>query len=87
MARLAALVRRHDGPWVAVGDWNAEPSEIKQAGWLKVLGGVVRTPEDAQCACTRSAARMLHYAICSESFQRLIARVVSDQMDPGDHYG
>ncbi|CAK0891739.1 unnamed protein product, partial [Prorocentrum cordatum] len=87
MARLAALVRRHDGPWVAVGDWNAEPSEIKQAGWLKVLGGVVRTPEDVQYTCTRSTARMLDYAICSESFQRMIARVVSDQMDPGDHYG
>ncbi|CAK0907611.1 unnamed protein product [Prorocentrum cordatum] len=87
LARLAAPVRGHDGPWVAAGDWNAEPSEIKQAGWLKVLGGVARAPEDVQYTCTRSTARMLDYAICSESFQRMIARVVSDQAGPGDHYG
>ena len=30
---LAAFCLGFDGPWIAMGDWNMEPSELAWAGW------------------------------------------------------
>ena len=41
---LAALTAGFMGPWMAVGDWNAEPAELRDSGWLEILQASVRTP-------------------------------------------
>ena len=87
MARLAAIVQGHSGPWVALGDWNVEPEELKAPGGLTILQAVVRTPEEVSYNCTRGEARMLDYAMCLEKFQILVDSVSAVQVDPGDHYG
>ena len=38
---LATFCLGFDGPWIAMGDWNMEPSELAQAGWVNLVGGKV----------------------------------------------
>ena len=41
-----------DGPWIAMGDWdwNMEPKDLAQAGWLETVNGKVATTSAAACA-------------------------------------
>ena len=34
---LAACILCFDGPWIAMGDWNMEPKDLAQAGWLDTV--------------------------------------------------
>ena len=37
------------GPWVIGGDWNCEPDDLIQTGWVKRVGGVVIAPANPTC--------------------------------------
>ena len=39
MEVLAACILCFDGPWIAMGDWNMEPKDLAQAGWLDTVNG------------------------------------------------
>ena len=47
---LAACILCFDGPWIAMGDWNMEPKDFAQAGWLDTVNGKVAATSAATCA-------------------------------------
>ena len=47
---LAACILCFDGPWIAMGDWNLEPQDLSQVGWLDTVNGKVFAPSAAACA-------------------------------------
>ena len=59
-------------PWCLLGDWNVEPHELRDAGFLEKLGrALIWTPSDTRSTCTLSPFRLLDYAVISPSFQVL----------------
>ena len=46
------------GPWIAVGVWNMEPSDVQS--WAKAAGGLLITSGEATCG-----DRELDFGICS----------------------
>ena len=36
LTTLLALVQDHEGPWIAVGDWNNEPRELEAADYISM---------------------------------------------------
>ena len=59
-------------PWCLLGDWNVEPHELRDVGFLEKLGwALIWTPSDTRSTCTLSPFRLLDYAVISLSFQVL----------------
>ena len=46
---LAALISRLKGPWVVAGDFNLQPQELIDSGWLFLVSGVVKAPALETC--------------------------------------
>ena len=46
---LAATISELQGPWLIAGDFNLEPSLLRQSGWLQLVKGVVHAPPDPTC--------------------------------------
>ena len=49
---LAACILCFVGPWIAMEDWNMEPKDLAQAGWLETVNGKVAATSAASC-CPR----------------------------------
>ena len=39
LADLAVLISAINGPWIAMGDWNMTPEDLRQSAWLLLVGG------------------------------------------------
>ena len=70
---LAACILCFDGPWIAMGDWNLEPQEVSQAGWLDTVNGMVFASSAATCA--GGAGAVLDYFVVSEAMAHLVQQV------------
>ena len=70
---LAACILCFDGPWIAMGDWNMEPQELAQAGWLDTVNGKVAATSAATCA--GGAGAVLDYFVLSEAMAHLVQQV------------
>ena len=70
---LAACCLCFDGPWIAVGDWNMEPHELSQAGWLNTVNGKVFATSSVTCA--GGAGAVLDYFVVSEAVALLVQQV------------
>lgn len=46
---MAGVLNCVKGPWAVGGDWNCTPEELHQAGWLKLVVGVIVVPEVPTC--------------------------------------
>ena len=64
---LAACVLCFDGPWIAMGDWNMEPHDLSQAGWLDTVNGKV--------FASSAAGAVLDYFVLSEVMAHLVQQV------------
>ena len=62
---LVACILCFDGPWIAMGDWNLEPNDLSQAGWLETVNGKVFAPSAATCA--GGAGAVLNNFVLSEA--------------------
>ena len=47
---VAAAISELQGPWLIAGDFNLEPSLLRQSGWLQLMKGVVHAPVQPTCA-------------------------------------
>ena len=76
---------------MAVGDWNCTPTELKDSGWLEILGGEAVVPEDVQYTSTAGGGAMYDYAVSSAGIRCYIAKVKADTEAVGlsgkAHYG
>ena len=70
---LAACVLCFDWPWIAVGDWNMEPHELSQAGWLNTVNGKIIATLAATCA--GGTETVLDYFVVSEAMAHLVQQV------------
>jgi hypothetical protein len=50
-------------PWVAGGDWNMNPLELRRTGWLQQVSGELVAPEE--CTCTCGEGDVLDYFVVS----------------------
>ena len=74
-----------DGPWIAMGDWNMEPTELAQAGWVDLLGGKVVAPDTVTCAC--GAGSLINYFVVSAAIAHLVQQVqVIDESPTTPHW-
>ena len=46
---VAAAIAELQGPWLLAGDFNVEPSLLRQSGWLQLDKGVVHAPTQPTC--------------------------------------
>ena len=56
---LAGCVLCFDGPRVAMDDWNMEPKELSEAGWLNTVNGKIFAT--SAVACAKGAGAVLDY--------------------------
>ena len=78
LASIVAFMSRITFPWCLLGDWNVEPDDLRDVGFLENLeGALIWTPCDTRSTCTLSPFRLLDYAVISPSFQ-----VLSRSMTP-----
>ena len=70
---LAACILCFDGPWIAMGDWNLEPRDLSQAGWLDTVNDKVFAPLAATCA--GGVGAVLDYLVASEAMAHLVQQV------------
>ena len=56
-----------------MGDWNMEPKELAQAGWLDTVNGKVAATSAATCA--GGAGAVLDYFVLSEAMAHLVQQV------------
>ena len=67
--------------WCLLGDWNVEPHDLRDVGFLEKLGGaLIWTPSDTRSTCTLSPFRLLDNAVISPSFQ-VLARSMTASHD------
>ena len=70
---LAACILCFDGPWIAMADWNVEPNDLAQVGWLDTVNGKVAATSAA--ACAGGAGAVLDYFVLSEAMAHLVQQV------------
>ena len=70
---LAACILCFDGPWIAMADWNMEPNDLAQVGWLDTVNGKVAATSAA--ACAGGAGAVLDYFVLSEAMAHLVQQV------------
>ena len=70
---LAACILCFDGPWIAMEDWNMDPKDLAQAGWLDTVNGKVAATSAATYA--GGAGAVLDYFVLSEAMAHLVQQV------------
>ena len=61
------------GPWIAMGDWNMEPKDLVQGGWLETVSGKVAATSAATCA--GGAGAVLDCFVLSEAMAHLVQQI------------
>ena len=82
---LVAFCLGFDGPWIAMGDWNMEPPELVQAGWVDLVEGKVVAPDTVTCAGV--AGSLIDYFVVSAAIAQLVQQVqVIDESPTTPHW-
>ena len=56
-------MRAGRGPWVIAGDWNCTPDDLRNTGWLELVGGRNVAPHTPTCG-----DRIIDFIVISECF-------------------
>ena len=51
--------------WIAAGDWNCEPQDLLESGWLDMVKGTI-VEQEHDCTYTNGSARELDFFVVSE---------------------
>ena len=46
---MAARIALIAGPWIIGADWNGTAQELRDTGWLELVGGVIVAPDATTC--------------------------------------
>ena len=68
--RIGSLLAALQLPWIAIGDWNIQPSSMARTGFLERIGGHILCADiEYTCTPANSEHRPSHldYVICSEA--------------------
>ena len=77
---VAAIISRLKAPWVLAGDFNVEPQQLSDSGWLLLVGGVVKAPAVETCGKV-----VLDYFVIPKCMERVVvgvARIMDFGMQP-----
>ena len=75
IAALMACLQQWKGPWLVVGDWNVEPSQVLQSQIPSLLKGEVIAPEGA----TVNTGSLLDFVLASRDLRPHLKLEVSSQ--------
>ena len=82
---LAVFCLGFDGPWIAMGDWNMEPTELARSGWVDLVGGKVVAPDSVTCA--GGTGSTIDYFVVSAAMAQLVQQVqVLDESPTTPHW-
>ena len=85
LRKLSVLLEVCKLKFLILGDWNAEPHEIRE--WVRSIRGEVVEPENVEFTCSCGQKRMLDYGIVSKDIRPLIS-VKADTACPWcPHFG
>ena len=74
-----------EGPWIAMGDRNMQPSELVRAGWVDLVGGSIIAPRSVTCA--GGAGTLIDYFVVSAAIAQLVQQVqVIDESPTTPHW-
>ena len=65
-------------PWVGLGDWNCEPSDLLPTGWLTQTSGMMLVPSGVGGTCLAGGERMLDFGIHRPSATFFIVSLKAD---------
>ena len=54
-------------PWIVLGYWNREPSDLLPTGWLTQTSGMVLIPNGVRGTCVVGGQHMLDFGVHSPS--------------------
>ncbi|CAK0788137.1 unnamed protein product [Prorocentrum cordatum] len=72
LVALGAPLATQKAPWIVLGDWNHEPRQLAQSGWVAKLGGAVALP-DVATTCDKGQGRLLDYGLAKDGHQHLFS--------------
>ena len=75
--QLTEWVVKEGRPWLAMGDWNNEPEQLRDSPWSRVLRARVVGPGAGNPTCRHSSAStsIYDYMFCSEAVAAAIGEV------------
>ena len=76
---VAAAISALKGPWLVAGDFNLEPSLLRQSGWMQLVKGVVHAPAQPTCGL-----KTYDFFVSSASLAFAVAGV-ANVVDAGGH--
>ena len=76
---VAAAISDLKGPWLVAGDFNLEPSLLRQSGWMQLVKGVVHAPAQPTCGL-----KTYDFFVSSASLAFAVAGV-ANVVDAGAH--
>ena len=76
---VAATISELQGPWLIAGDFNLEPSLLRQSGWLQLVKGVVHAPPNPTCGL-----KTYDYFVSSDSLAYAVVGV-ANVIDEGSY--
>ncbi|CAK0814093.1 unnamed protein product, partial [Prorocentrum cordatum] len=68
LVALGAFLALQKAPWIVLGDWNHEPHQLAQSGWVAKLGGAVIAP-DVATTRDKELGRLLDYGLAKDGHQ------------------
>ena len=85
LAQLVAYLKLRGLEYAIVGDFNMEPQQLAQDGWLEQIGGFIVTPEGATWTC-KNGLRLIDFAVMSRGARAMLLSFTIDHLVPwGTH--
>ena len=89
LMRIAECMRYFSAPFLFAGDWNAEPNQLEESGWMQVMPAAAITPTGSgTCrSATTGTYRTIDYWLTSPDFVKACSNPrVLDEWTPRPHY-
>ena len=67
LEQLAEFLKLITVPFLVLGDWNLEPSELESISWPHYVRARIVVPENIAFTCSKGKGRLLDYAVVSYS--------------------
>ena len=88
LASLAAFLCSIKTPWIAIGDWNASPAQLRSTVFIEAVKGVIVVPQNVQFTCWgEGKPSLLDYAVCSRSLHGVVSLQADLEGVWATHYG
>ena len=83
---VGAIIAQMSMPYVLMGDWNMEPDQLAQTGFLDQVGGYVVSPNEPTCWCgDNEKGSTIDYAVVGNSIVGYVQAVEFDRRPRINH--